>query len=390
MQEFIRVVKFTIFSISAAAIELGVFALFNELLHLPYWACYLSALVLSVLWNFTLNRKYTFRSAANVPAAMGKVALFYLVFTPVSTLLEHSLTIGLGWNEYLVTILNMLLNFATEFLYQRFYVFGKSIDSGIGSQENRYAGGIIGYCVCQVMVFLLRLFYPPMTVSGTEHLPEEPVILVANHAQIHGPIFSILFSPVKRNAWCASEMLHLADVPDYAYQDFWSKKPVYSRWLFRIISYVIAPLSVCFFGNLASIPVYRDVRIITTFRKSIKCLQEGTSIYIFPEHDVPYNGILYDFQDKFIDLARFYYKKTGLSLAFVPTYVAPARKETVLGEPIRFNPDAPMDQERERIRRYLMEAITAIATQLPEHIVVPYPNIPKRDYPTNKLNRPPV
>ena len=107
---------------------MGAFALLNELLHLPYWASYLIALVLSVLWNFTLNRKFTFKSAANVPAAMLKVALYYCVFTPLSTLLEHLLT-SLGWNEYLVTIINMLLNFGTEFLYQRFVVFGKSIDS---------------------------------------------------------------------------------------------------------------------------------------------------------------------------------------------------------------------------------------------------------------------
>ncbi len=90
---------------------------------------YLAALVLSVLWNFTLNRKFTFRSAANVPVAMLKVAAYYAVFTPLSTWLEHKLTMDLGWNEYLVTGINMVLNFATEFLYQRFFVFGKTIDT---------------------------------------------------------------------------------------------------------------------------------------------------------------------------------------------------------------------------------------------------------------------
>ena len=129
MKEFARVVKFTLFSISAGLIEMGVFALLNELCRLPYWASYLAALVLSVLWNFTLNRKYTFRSAANVPVAMAKVAAYYAVFTPLSTLLGNWLVGTLGWNEYLATILNMLLNFSTEFLFQRFVVFGKSIDT---------------------------------------------------------------------------------------------------------------------------------------------------------------------------------------------------------------------------------------------------------------------
>ena len=129
MEEAKRAIKFTLFSISAGLIEIAAFALLNETLHLPYWVSYILALTLSVLWNFTLNRKYTFRSAANVPVAMLKVALFYLVFTPVSGWLEHFYTMTLGWNEYVATILNMLLNFATEFLYQRFFVFGNSIDT---------------------------------------------------------------------------------------------------------------------------------------------------------------------------------------------------------------------------------------------------------------------
>ncbi len=129
MKEFIRVLKFTFFSISAGLIEMGSFALFTELTALPYWACYLSALVLSVLWNFTLNRKFTFQSAANVPVAMVKVAAYYAVFTPLSTLLGKFLTSTLLWNEYLATGVNMLLNFSTEFLYQRFFVFGASLDS---------------------------------------------------------------------------------------------------------------------------------------------------------------------------------------------------------------------------------------------------------------------
>ena len=122
-------VKFTLFSVSAGLIEMGAFALLNELLRLPYWLSYLLALILSVLWNFTLNRKFTFHSAVNVPAAMLKVAAYYAVFTPLSTWLEHRLTMDLGWNEYLVTAMNMVLNFVTEFLYQRFFVFGKTIDT---------------------------------------------------------------------------------------------------------------------------------------------------------------------------------------------------------------------------------------------------------------------
>ena len=126
--ELLRSLKFTLFSASAGLIQIGAFALFNDIIHLPAWLGFLIALVLSVLWSFTLNRKFTFQSAGKVPVAMLKVAAYYAVFTPASTWLEHALT-GAGWNEYLVTALNMLLNFSTEFLYDRFFVFRASVDT---------------------------------------------------------------------------------------------------------------------------------------------------------------------------------------------------------------------------------------------------------------------
>ena len=128
MKEVFRFLKFAAFSLSAGIIEMGSFALLNELTNLGYWPCYLVALLLSVIWNFTFNRKFTFKSATNVPVAMLKVLAYYAVFTPASTLLGNYLTSELVWNEYLVTGINMVLNFSTEFLYQRFVVFGKNID----------------------------------------------------------------------------------------------------------------------------------------------------------------------------------------------------------------------------------------------------------------------
>jgi len=131
-KEFLRTVKFTLFSISAGVIQILSFSLLNELLKLDAWAAHLISLILSVLWNFTLNRKFTFQSASNVPIAMLKVAAFYLVFTPLSTWWTAALTeasYGICWNEYAVEILTMVINFVTEFLYQRFVVFGKSLDT---------------------------------------------------------------------------------------------------------------------------------------------------------------------------------------------------------------------------------------------------------------------
>lgn len=128
-KELLRTIKFIFFSISAGVIELASFTILNEFCNLPYWPCYLIALVLSVLWNFTLNRKFTFKSANNVPVAMLKVFAYYCVFTPLTTIGGNYLAETLMWNEYLVTIINMALNLITEYLYQRFFVFGKSIDT---------------------------------------------------------------------------------------------------------------------------------------------------------------------------------------------------------------------------------------------------------------------
>ena len=127
--ELWRVIKFVLFSASAGIIEIVSFTLLTELTSWPYWPCYLIALVLSVLWNFTLNRRFTFRSANNVPVAMLKVAAYYAVFTPLSTWLGNYLAETLGWNEYLVTVINMVLNFVTEFLYDTFVIFRGSIDT---------------------------------------------------------------------------------------------------------------------------------------------------------------------------------------------------------------------------------------------------------------------
>ena len=128
--EMIRSLKFLFFSVSAGIIQTVSFALLNELLHLEYWVSYLVALVLSVLWNFTLNRKYTFQAVVNVPIAMLKVAVFYLVFTPLSTWWTAVLAKPNGFiNEYLVELGTMLINFVLEYLYMRLFVFRNSIDA---------------------------------------------------------------------------------------------------------------------------------------------------------------------------------------------------------------------------------------------------------------------
>lgn len=120
--------KFLLVSISAGLVQMGSFTLFNELFQWNYWVAYILALLLSVLWNFTINRKYTFRSANNVKVAMLLVLAFYAVFTPLSTWLG-SVIENRGVNEYIVLVGTMVVNFILEFLYTRFVVYGKSCDT---------------------------------------------------------------------------------------------------------------------------------------------------------------------------------------------------------------------------------------------------------------------
>ncbi len=236
------------------------------------------------------------------------------------------------------------------------------------------------YWIYRVIRFFVKLFYPKTEVVGAENLPQEPCLVVANHCQMNGPIAGELYFPGDFYIWCAGEMMHLKEVPAYAYKDFWSRKPKCIRWFYKILSYIIAPFSVCVFNNAHTIAVYRDKRILSTFRSTLTRLKEGANMIVFPEHDAPYDHILCDFQEGFVDVARSYYKQTGKCLQFVPMYLAPALKKMYIGKPIAFDPDSNIKEERRRICDYLMKEISATACALPRHKVVPYNNLPKKAY----------
>ncbi len=237
--------------------------------------------------------------------------------------------------------------------------------------------------IYRIIRFFVWLFSPKYKLVGAEKLPQEPCVIVGNHCQMFGPIAGELYMPGPHAIWCAGEMMHWDEVAAYAFEDFWSFKPRWTHGFFRLLSRLITPLSVCVFNNAHTVPVYHDTRLLSTFRLSIEGLQKGRSMVIFPEKNERFNNILYAFQDKFVDLARFYYKKTGRALDFVPLYVAPRLKELHFGEPIRFDPSAPITLERERLCRELAAQITGMACSLPEHTVIPYRNIRRRDYPKN-------
>ena len=238
--------------------------------------------------------------------------------------------------------------------------------------------------IFKIIKCLVRLFYGKMEIVGIENLPSDNTIIVGNHCQMNGPIAGELFLPKNCYTWCAGQMMHLKEVPDYAFEDFWAQKPRWTHPFYKILSHLIAPLSVCIFNNARTIGVYRDMRIMSTFKTTIKMLKEEKNILIFPERDEKYNNILYQFQENFVDVAKLYYKQTDLSLTFVPLYIAPKLRKLYIGAGIVYNSENAIEEERKRISAYLSSEITDMARALPLHTVVPYRNIPKRYYLTNK------
>lgn len=235
--------------------------------------------------------------------------------------------------------------------------------------------------VYRAVCAVLRLLFPEPAFTGLENLPDDrPCIIVGNHAQAYGPIYMELYLPCERAIWCVAELMHARQVPGYAFQDFWSKKPRWCRWFYRLLPYPVAPLCACALSQAHTIPVYRDGRILSTLRDSLKRMKEGKHIVIFPEHEVAHNGIVWEFQEGFVNLASMYARQTGRAVDFVPMYVAPKLRRVCLGSPIAFNPDADLSQERRRVCHAMMDAVTDLALALPPHVAVPYPNLPKRSY----------
>ena len=238
----------------------------------------------------------------------------------------------------------------------------------------------------RVLKGIVSICYGKMEVVGIENLPRKNAIIVGNHTQMNGPIAGELFLPENCYTWCAGQMMNRKEVPKYAFQDFWSQKPKWTHPFYRVLSHIIAPLAENIFNNARTIPVYRDMRIMSTFKKTIQRLKEGANILIFPEKDEKHNNIVYQFQENFVDVAMLYHKKTGIELTFVPLYIAPSMKKMYIGNGVVFNSQNPIEEERKRIAACMAEKITEIGRALPEHTVVPYRNIPKKYYLTNKEN----
>ncbi len=222
---------------------------------------------------------------------------------------------------------------------------------------------------------IVKIFYRKRKVEGLENLPEEPCVIVANHSQLHSPLSFELFVPFPRVIWCDSKMMERAEVPQYAEDNFWRDASEKQKKRRRFWVKKIARLVGYIFTNAHTLPVYRDARIMQTFRLTEQALLAGKNVVIFPESDVknPDNNILFDFNLYFTDIAKIYHKKYGKILTFVPVYNCVEQRKIIIGKNhVKYNPDIKMDEQRKLLCDSLTKEITDIALSLPRHKVVQF------------------
>lgn len=243
--------------------------------------------------------------------------------------------------------------------------------------NNKKEKGIL-YKIC---AFFVKMTYKKPSYEGLDNLPSEPCIIAGNHAQMCGPIGNELYFPTEKRIWCDAPMFDKKVFPKYAYDNFFGGKPNFFQ---KFLIWVLTPIIVRVFNDADAMPVYRDMRIMKTYKSSIDCIEQGMNVVILPECPKEFNEITNKFNEYFVDTARMYYKSTQKELSFVPMYYCKKLKKMLFGVPIKFDGTAPIETERKRICAYLMDEITRLAKTLPVHKVIPFNPIPKKDFKNSK------
>ena len=251
-------------------------------------------------------------------------------------------------------------------------------------KNNRPRPSPMSRCSFKVAKAITKIKYAKTKLIGIENIPEKNTIIVANHAKLNGPIIAELFMPKNCYIWANGQMVNSEDVPDYAMKDFFAFKKKWQLPIFRVAAQILARILPCVMENARVIPVYRDVRFVSTLKKTINMLVEGRNILIFPECHEGCNNIINRLQDGFVQIARLYYKRTGICLTFVPMYISPELHRCYFGKSVIYDPASESEEERRRITDHIATEITRIGRILPEHKVVPFDNIPKKRYISNK------
>ena len=233
----------------------------------------------------------------------------------------------------------------------------------------------------RILYYIVKVFVKKYQFVFLEELKNDgATIIVSNHAQAGGPLAYQFYYPRKKKIWCIGEVFDKKEFPDYAMKDFWPHKKK-SKWVYKILAHILAPLSQYIFKNADTLPVYRDNRYFTTAKLSVNTLKNNEDIIIMPEEHIPYNEIVNEFLQNFVSVAKLYQSKEKKNVYFYPSYVCPALKKVLIGKPILFDTEQDYETEKRRITDTLKSEITKLAYTLPPHRVVPYENINKKNYP---------
>ena len=222
-------------------------------------------------------------------------------------------------------------------------------------------------------VKLVRPFKKKMTCTyHAGPLPEGPVVFVANHAQIFGPLSAVLEMPRKVWPWVDARIMEKKTAAEFAFIDFLQGDRRRCKWFFRMLSHIVSFLLRPLLRDAGGIPVYRDRQIVRTFARSCELLNEGESLILFPEKEYYFSDYIFEIQDGFVDLARIWYRQSGRLLKFIPLYFAPGLNTVNFGEPVVYDPQADPRAERRRVAGLLKTRIHEMASSLPPHKPIPF------------------
>ena len=230
----------------------------------------------------------------------------------------------------------------------------------------------ISYLYYKTVRGALRLCFPNSKTEYETQPDNEPAVFVANHSSVCGPVIMTLDFKRKHQTWTVSNALDRKRAANYAYHDILFGNTHRCKWFWHILANILSVFLPPLLYYSDTIPVYHDKRIIQTFKQSITALTEGNDLVIFAESAKRYSEFINELQPGFIDIARLYYRKTKKALKFYPVYLEKKNAVILVGKPISYDPEQPLDQQRIVITDYLRDGIDSLARTLPEHEPVPF------------------
>lgn len=236
----------------------------------------------------------------------------------------------------------------------------------------------LSYLYYRIVRGALRQSYPHAKTVYEEQPSAEPAVFVCNHSSVRGPIMMTLDFKRKHQTWTVSYALDKKLAVNYAFHDIFFGNSRRCRWFWRLLSHIVAKRLPILLIYSDTIPVYHDKSIVKTFKQSVKALNDGDDLVIFAESPKRYSKYVCELQPGFIDIARLYYRKSKKALRFYPVYLEKKNAVISVGKPIVYDPEQPLDEQRDMIAAYLRDNIDRLARALPAHELVPF--LPERWY----------